>query len=299
MNAIRRYFKAGDYWLDFFVYPFMLFIFVVMLYPFLNVAAIAFNDSTDTVRGGIHIWPREFTLVNFRDMINHAALPVAARNSVLRTVIGTVSSVTLISMTAYVLSRYDYVFRKPITLMLTISMYVTGGLIPGFLLIRSLGLMGTFSVYIIPGIIAQFSVIIMLTYMRTIPISLQESAMIDGASDFFIYSRIIMPLCLPSIATIVLFTSVGQWNSWFDAYLFNPRHPELTVLQFELQKILANTVRASAELTGRDMVRQMAEVTPRSMQMAITVVVTTPIVMVYPFIQRYLIKGMMIGSVKG
>jgi putative aldouronate transport system permease protein len=135
--------------------------------------------------------------------------------------------------------------------------------------------------------------------MDTIPESLQESARIDGASDFYIYGRIIMPLCLPSIATVVLFASVGHWNAWFDAYLYNSRSPNLTLLQFELQKLLADTVRANEEMLGLDIMRAMERVTPRSMRMAITVLVTLPIVFVYPFIQRYLIKGMLIGSVKG
>jgi len=289
----------GDVWLDFIIYPFMAFVFVAMLYPFLNVVAIAFNESADTVRGGIHILPRRLTLLNFTKMLEYPNLPRAALNSVLRTVFGTALNVLVTSLTAYVLSRKDFVLRKQLTLAFTISMYVSGGLIPTYLLMRSLGLMGSFWVYIIPGVLWVYCVILMRTFMDTIPISLQESAMIDGASDFFIYARIIMPLCLPSIATVVLLYSVGHWNEWFSAYLYNPRSPDLSVLQFELQKILQSTANASDGSTGEDMLRKMQDVTPRSIQMAITVVVTVPIVLVYPLIQKYLIKGMMIGSVKG
>ena len=289
----------GDIWIDFIVYPFMLFVFVAMLYPFLNVLAVALNDSIDTVRGGVHIWPRAFTLQNIQTMLAHPNLGRAAVNSVLRTVIGTASSVFVVSLTAYVLSRRDFVLRKPLTLLFTVSMYVSGGLIPGYLLIRSLGMMNTFTVYIIPGIVSVYNVIIMRTFIDTLPISLQESAKIDGASDFFIYSRIIMPLCLPSIATVVLFTAVGHWNDWWTTYLYNSRSQNLTVLQFELQKLLLNTVRANENMTGLEIVRRMQKVTPKAMQMAITVLVTTPIVLVYPFIQRYLIKGMLVGSIKG
>jgi putative aldouronate transport system permease protein len=294
-----RWFKANEVWLDCLIYPFMIFVFVAMVYPFLNVAAIALNDSMDTVRGGIYIWPRAFTLANLQQMLQHPNLDIAARNSVLRTLVGTAINVIFISLTAYVLSRRDFVMRKSFTLLFTISMYVSGGLIPFYLLIRSLGLMNTFEVYIVPGLISVFLVILMRTYMDTIPESLQESARMDGASDFYIYSRIVMPLCLPSIATVVLFTSVGHWNSWFDAYLYNQRSINLTVLQYELQKLLENTIRANEEMLGMDIMRTMEMVTPRSMRMAITLVVTLPIVFVYPFIQRFLIKGMMIGSVKG
>ena len=236
---------------------------------------------------------------NITQMLAHPNLDIAARNSVLRTLIGTTANVFFISLTAYVLSRRDFVLRRQLTLLFTISMYVSGGLIPFYLLIRSLGMLNSFRVYIIPGIISVYLVILMRTYMDTIPDSLQESARIDGASDFFIYSRIIMPLCLPSIATVVLFTSVGHWNDWWGAYLYNPRNINLTLLQFELRKLLQDVNAANMEMLGSDLMRAMETVTPRSMQMAITMLVTLPIVFVYPFIQRYLIKGMMIGGIKG
>ena len=299
MKQVWGRFRANEVWLDILIYPFMLFVLVAMLYPFLNVAAIALNDSMDTVKGGIYIWPRAFTLQNITKMLERSNLDIAAYNSVVRTLLGTAVNVLFISLTAYVLSRRDFLLRKQLTLLFTVSMYVSGGLIPFYLLIRSLGMLGTFRVYIIPGLVSVYLIILMRTYMDTIPESLQESARIDGASDFYIYSRIVMPLCMPSIATVVLFTSVGHWNSWFDAYLYNPRQIHLTLLQFELQKLLVDTIAANIDMLGMDMVKSMETVTPRSMQMAITMLVTLPIVFVYPFIQRYLIKGMMIGSIKG
>jgi len=299
MKSFANWFKANEVWLDLLIYPFMVFVLIVMLYPFLNVAAVALNDSMDTVKGGIYIWPRQFTMRNITQMLSRSNLDIAARNTVIRTVLGTAVNVFFISVTAYVLSRRDFLLRKQLTLLFTISMYVSGGLIPYYLLIRSLGMLGTFQVYIIPGLISVYLVILMRTYMDTIPESLQESARIDGASDFYIYSRIIMPLSLPSIATVVLFTAVGHWNSWFDAYLYNPRNINLTLLQFELQKLLIDTIAANIDQLGMDMIKTMESVTPRSMQMAITMLITLPIVFVYPFIQRYLIKGMMIGSIKG
>jgi len=299
MKGLKKWLKGGDIWLDFIIYPFMTFVFVVMLYPFLNVAALAFNESRDAVRGGIHIWPREFTIANFARMIEFPNLPRAAFNSVLRTVVGTAIGVILTSLTSYVLSRKDFVCRKLFTILFTVSMYVSGGLIPFFLLIRGLNMMDSFAVYIIPGVIMVWCVILMRTFMDTLPDSLQESAMIDGASDFTIYSRIIMPLCMPSIATVVLFYSVAHWNDWWTTYIFNPRSPHLSVLQFELQRILQDTARAADGMTGDDMMARVRAITPRSLQMAITVVVTVPIILVYPFIQKYLIKGMLVGSVKG
>jgi len=295
---VRKRFN-GEVLLDIFCYTIVVFIFIVTLYPFLNVVALSFNLSSDTVRGGVYIWPRKFTLINYTKLTEYPALPRAALNSVLRTVISTSLGVLITSMAAFVLGRKDFIFRKQATLVFTISMYVSGGLIPTYLLIRGLGLMGTFWVYIFPGIVWVYCIILMRTFMDTIPISLQESAMIDGANDVYIYARIIMPLCLPSIATVVLFYAVSHWNSWFDAYLYNSRNADLSLLQFELQKIIQNTAAASDGRTGQDMMRQVQGITPKSIQMAITVVVTLPILFVYPFIQKYFIKGMMIGSVKG
>ena len=292
----------GDFFIDVFVYAFATFVFVVTLYPFLNVLAISFNESSDTVRGGIYVWPRIFTLQNYEKLFDYPNIPRAAVNSVVRTVLGTVLGLFFTSITAYAVSRKDYIFRKPIMVLFLVAMYVNGGLIPGYLLIRSIGLMNSFWVYIIPGLIGIFNVILMRSFMDTLPLSLQESAMLDGASDFYIYSRIIMPLSLPSIATIALFLSVGHWNDWFTAYLYNSRRPENTLLQYELQKVIADTFAQQApppDATSDIMRQKMADVTPKSIQMAIMIVVTTPILMVYPFIQKYFIKGMLIGSLKG
>jgi putative aldouronate transport system permease protein len=299
LHSLKKIKINGEFFLDLFIYVFMAFVFVAMIYPFLNVLALSFNNSSDSIRGGIYIWPRKFTLKNYTKLIEYPNLPRAAINSVMRTVLGTALGVIATSMASFVLSRRDFLFRKPATLAFTISMYVSGGIVPFYLLIRNLGLMGNFFVYIFPPLVIVYCVILMRTYIDSLPLSLQESAMIDGASDFYIYLRIIMPLCLPSIATIVLFYSVMHWNDWWYAYLYNSRATHLTVLQFELQKILIDTARAMQPQPGEDMMRRMEGVTPRSIQMTITVVVTTPILFVYPFIQKYFIKGMVIGAVKG
>jgi len=238
---------------------------------------------------------------NYEQIFRFPNLRIAFFNSVIRTLLGTLLGLVFTSMTAFVLSRQDFFLRKTVTVMFTITMYVSGGLIPTFLLIRSLGLMNNFLVYLVPGIVWVFCIILMRTYIDSLPFSLQESAMIDGANDFYIFRRIILPLCLPSLATVALLYSVGHWNSWFDAYLYTSRAPNLTLLQFELQKIIRDTAAASgfAGATTEQLRARAAAVTPRSIQMAITVVVTVPILLVYPFIQRYLIKGMTLGAVKG
>jgi len=288
-------------WFDFMVYAVLILICIATIYPFLNVLAFSFNESGDSVRGGIHIFPRKFTLNNYMQVFKYDSIWRAFLNSALRTVIGTLLGMLFTSMTAFVLSRKDFVFRRISMLIFSLTMYVSGGLIPSYLLIRNLGLFDNFLVYIIPGIVSVWSIILMRTYMDSLPFSLQESAMIDGASDLYIYYKIILPLCLPSLATIALFYAVGNWNSWFDAYLYTSGKPNLTLLQFELQKILRDTTASAGYKPGttEEMKQKAQQVTPKSLQMAITVIVTVPIILVYPFIQKYFIKGMTVGSVKG
>ena len=290
---------TGDIWLDPIIYFIATVIFIATLYPFLNVLALSFNESSDSLKGGVYIWPRVFTLRNYAKIFEYKDLMTGFINTVLRTVIGTTLSLIFTSMTAFVLSRRDFFLRKLATVMFTTTMYVSGGLVPTYLLMRQLHLMNNFLVYIIPGLLWVYCVILMRTYIDSLPISLQESAVIDGANDFYIYLRIIMPLCLPSLATVLLFYAVGNWNDWFTAYLYTSGRKDLTLLQFELQKILQDSNAAANFSPDLDMRSRIAEVTPKSVQMAVTVVVTVPIIMVYPFIQKYFIKGMTIGAIKG
>mgnify|MGYP002620494350 FL=1 len=287
----------ADRLFDVFVYVFVTAVLVVTLYPFLNVAAISLNDSVDTVRGGITIYPREFTLKNYEVIFAYDSLDTGFRNSALRTVIGTALGVISSSMIAYTLSRKDFQGRRFISVFLALTMYVSGGLIPFFLLIRELDLMNTFAVYILPGIVSAFNVFVVRSFIDGLPYALQESAKIDGANDFTIYWRIILPLTKPALATIALFVAVGQWNSWFDTYLFNSQADHLTTLQYELMKVLQST-QSNVDYRARNMTEVMSQVSPESVKMAITMVVTLPILFVYPFLQRYFVKGMTLGAVK-
>ena len=278
---------------------FMAFVIVITLYPFLNVTAKSFNDPIDTVKGGIHIWPRIPTLANYADLFSSgSSLPSAFRMSVLRTLTGTVLGVICSAMFAFVLSRRDFVFRKSFTTLLVVTMYVSDGLIPEYILIRNLGLINRFWVYILPGLISAFNVIIIRTYMGTIPASLQESARIDGANDLGIFFKIIFPLCMPVLATVALFIAVGQWNSWFDTYLYARSEKWLSTLQFELMKALdsAQNVSSSQDVYGEGL--RSAKRNPEALKMAITVIATAPILAVYPFLQRYFVSGITLGSVK-
>lgn len=280
-------------------YIIMTFVIVIMLYPFLNVLAISFNESTDTVRGGIYAWPRELTLDNYAVILKYDSLVTGFVNSVLRTVIGTVLGLFACSMVAYTLSRQDFQARKFVSTVIVLTMFFSGGLIPTYMLMRDLGLIDTFAVYILPLLVSAWNIIIIRSFMDGLPYALQESAKMDGANDFVIFWKIILPICKPVLATITLFIAVMQWNMWFDTYIYNSANESLTTLQYELMKILQNTTTSSGIDTvrgqGSDLV---SRVSPESVRMAITIVTIVPILLVYPFLQKYFVKGMTLGAVK-
>ena len=279
----------------------MLLLVVVTLYPFLHVLAVSLNDPFDSMMGGITIFPRKFTLVNYIETLNYPQIPWATFITLLRTILGTATNVLATAIVAYVLSRNDFFMRKFVAILFVVTMYVGGGLIPEYMLMRHLGLINNFLVYLLPGLISPFNVIVIRSYIDSnIPNELSESAMMDGANDFFIFWRIVLPLCTPVIATISLFVAVGHWNSWFDTYIYCSGNPKLTTLQFELQKILTSAA-TSSNIDYYRMLEptQTMRVTPESLRMAMTILVTFPILLVYPFIQRYFIHGLIIGAIKG
>lgn len=284
---------------DVFIHLFLIIIAIATLYPFLNVLAISLNDSTDALRGGIGIWPRMFTTRNYYEVFNYQNIPMAFRNSVLRTVIGTALGLIITAMVAYTISRKDFVARKFVSTLFLITMYVSGGMIPGYMLIRSLHLMGTFWVYIIPMLISPFNLFLIRSYIDGIPESLTESAMIDGANDITIFFKIIFPLLKPVLATVGLMIAVGHWNAWFDVYLYSLNKPQLSTLQFELQKILQNASATASAAANSNPELAGDIVYPQTIRMTITVVASLPIIVVYPFIQRYFVQGLTIGAVKG
>ncbi|MGE7610548.1 carbohydrate ABC transporter permease [Paenibacillus sp. NPDC101420] len=283
---------------DLVVYIAVTLVTIVTLYPFLNVLAISFNDSTDSIKGGITIYPRVFTIKNYETIFAYSGLMTGLKISILRTVIGTILGLVSASMLAFTLSRVDFQARKFVSTFLALTMYVSGGLIPGYILIKDLHMIGTFSVYVLPGLVSAFNVFVIRSFIDGLPYALQESAKLDGANDFTIYWRVILPLTKPALATIALFLAVGQWNSWLDTYLYNGSKDALTTLQFELMKVIQSTTTNADNFRGRNMTEVMAQISPESVKMAITIVVTVPILIVYPFLQRYFVKGMTLGSVK-
>jgi len=278
----------------------MLFVVVVMLYPMLNTLAISFNEPLDSVRGGIYLWPRIFSLAAYESVFENHLLLIAFRNSIMRTVIATVGGLFVCSVAAYVLSRREFLLKKFVTIYFVVTMYVAAGLIPTFFLFQDLGVLNTFHVYWLPGLFGAFNVIVIRSYIQGLPDSLVEAARIDGAGEFRIFMQVILPICKPVLATVGLWIAVGSWNDWFTTEVF-ARQDHLATLQHELMKLVSSamgetdTVNTSPEAlqTGGHVM------TPIAMRAAITMVATVPILCVYPFLQKYFVKGVHVGSVKG
>ncbi|WP_026559769.1 carbohydrate ABC transporter permease [Bacillus sp. J37] len=297
-NSLMR--TREDVVFDTFNIMFMILLSVIMLYPFINQIALSLNAATDSVKGGIYLWPREFTWRNYEYVFSQASIIQAIFVSVARTVVGTGVGLLCTAMVAYAIAQEKFVFKKSVTIIFIMTMYFNGGLIPGYLLMRDLHLIGTFWVYILPGLISAFNLIIMRSFIEGLPKSLFEQARIDGAGDFRVFFQIVLPLSLPVLATVALFVAVGQWNQWFDVFLYNSSNENLTTLQYELMKILQNTATSNgdwntAQASGE---RAVQAVTPKSIQATMTIVASLPIICVYPFLQKYFVKGMTLGAVK-
>jgi putative aldouronate transport system permease protein len=272
---------------------------IVTLYPVWNTVAYSFNDGLDAVRGGIYLWPRKFSVESYNKVLNIQGFMVGAKITVLRTILGTLTSLIANALLAFIMSRKRFLFRSSLSLFWIITMYVNGGMIPVMLLFRYLHLTSSFWVYIVPGMVSAFNVMVLRTYMEDLPDELEESAQLDGAGYITIFIKIISPLCKPVYATIALFVAVWQWNSWFDAMLYNRMKTEYTTLQYELMKLLNSVMQTSGSANGNNNTSSAKQVTPVSVRSAATVVTMVPIICIYPFLQRYFVTGLTIGGVKG
>ena len=304
--AAKRQTQISNVIFDAIIFIVLAFVVVATVYPFWNTIAISFNDGFDSLKGGIKLWPRKFTWQNYADLFTTDEIFHAGLISVSRTVLQTALCVYCTAMLAYALSRKEFVIRKPLTSIVVISMYINAGLIPGYMLMKNLHLIGKFAVYVVPCLVDVFNFILVRTYINGLPDSFVESARIDGANEFKIFMQIIMPLIVPSIAMISLFVAVGAWNSWFDTYLFCSNKTNLHSLQYVLMSYLqaSQNQSSSASDAGAMAVAAAAgstssgRTTPISIRSSITVVATLPILVVYPFVQKYFVVGMTIGGVK-
>ena len=294
---IRKFFNST---LDVSVYVFLGLVLLVTAYPFWYVLVYSFSDPSK-ITSGFLLYPVQFTLEAYSSIFQSDKIIAAFIVSVARSTIGPILSGLITMMAAYVLSHRELPGRRFLSILFILTMYFGAGLIPYYLLIKSLGLINNFMVYIIPSLTNVFGMILMRTYIESQPLALEESALIDGANDLVIFFRITLPLSVPVIAAVVLFSCVGQWNSYTDTLIYCSTNEKLYSLQYVLV-VLVSSVSASQNInTMNDMIQNAGRVklTPMAIRMAITIVAIIPISLVYPFLQRYFIKGMLIGAVKG
>lgn len=289
-----------------FNYLFMIAIILVCLLPYLNVLAKSLNDGTDAMRGGITFYPRVFSLENFRVLLSDSSLIRATFVTLCKVVLQVTGSVAVQFMAAYALSRKNLWGLKGVNIFFLITMYISGGLIPNYILFSKMGLLNSFWVYVLPGLMNYYNVIIIRSYIQSnIPDSIIEAAQIDGAKEGTLFLKILLPLCKPIIATIVLWIAVASWNEW-QTTLYYITNPDLHTLQYKLMQTLKESERLAALLQeaaqkGEDIeaIANQMKVTPESIQSAQVILVTLPIICVYPFLQKYFVKGVTLGAVKG
>lgn len=293
--------SRGEKVFQWFNYLFLTIISFFFVYPFWRIAALSLSEGYDASKGGIHFWPRAFTLDNYKAIFARSDIIDAYAITIGRTLIGATLSILLVSLMAYGLSKNRLRGRKVINFMIIITLFFSGGLIPTYLLYKSLDLLNSFWVYVIPSLYGAASVFIFRSFFRALPKELEESAHIDGANDLTVYMKIVFPLSLPIFATMGLFAAVGHWNDYMTATLFVTKQ-DLIPLQSLLMKIL-DLNRSGTPGSSFGMVDLVSgtkrTVTAQSIKMATLVVVVLPIMCVYPFLQKYFVKGVIIGSLKG
>lgn len=285
---MKRKFTLGD----FAIYALLGLVAAAMLYPLLNVIAVSLSSESAYGKYPLMIWPHDLDASSYRWILTHHLIVSSYRNTIIITVFGTIISMLLTATLAYPLSVQDLKGRKFFMTMILITMFFNGGMIPNYYLVRSLSMIDTLWALMIPGALSVYNMILMKNSFEGIPPSLKESAYIDGATDWDIFSKVIIPLSGPIIATLTLFYAVGKWNSYFNGILYIRSRDNWT-LQLVLRELVSQTETLLNDNTD------IASIPAQSVKYAVIVVAIVPIMCVYPFIQRFFVKGVMVGAVKG
>lgn len=280
-------------------YTLLVFIALVTLYPFYYILILSFNEGNDAVRGGIYLFPRVFSLENYKEFFSDISWLNALWVTFARTIMGTAVGVMFTCMVSYALSREDLIGRRVYVKIVIFAMYFSGGLIPTYILLKGLGLINTFPVYIVPGALNLFFVLTGMSFFQGVPSELMESAYLDGASEGKTFLQIVLPVSLPLIATITLFIAVNHWNSWIDsAYYIQDNN--LRTLAYKMREVINQSMTpTTTDSMTLQYASNRAKTTTTSLQMAAMIVSVAPILCVYPFLQKYFAQGMMLGAVKG
>jgi ABC-type glycerol-3-phosphate transport system permease component len=292
----KRRWTTEDWIINIFVYVVMIGFTLTILYPFWYLLVDSFNTPTASIKDQLKLWPKEFTTINYIQVFDNDIVGTAYINTIIKTIAGTSLILIVCFMAAFGLADKRIPFLKPLTFFMILTMFFGGGLIPTYLWYKQLGLINTRLVWILPGLANAYYIIIMRNFFRNIPAELTECAVIDGATMYQVLFRVIVPLSTPVIATVGLWAAVAHWNGWFMPMIMAPRK-DLTVLQVLLRRILVeNQMTQMMDLLEEDEARQTTEETIKAALLYVTI---GPIVLIYPFVQRYFVKGIMTGSVKG
>ena len=275
----------------------LLLLFFVTVYPFYQQLIISLNEGIDADRATLYFFPRKFTLENYEWLFQHSGIPRGLLISLLRVVVGTSTGLFCTAMLAYLVSVRHFAGRRPLRIFFLITMYFGGGFIPTYLLYIRLGLLNTFHVYWIPYLFNAYYMLIIASYIQNLPYSLVESALMDGAGYTKIFTRIIVPMSIPVLAAIAVFMAVNQWNAWFDNMIYNASGKWDTV-QIILKRMMLEADIDRKLTLETQAAQRMHTRTATTVKAACTMVITIPIIMVYPFFQRYFISGITLGAVK-
>lgn len=290
---------ASEMFMMGFIYTVLILFSLIIILPCMNILALSFNDGRDAARGGVWFWPRQFTVDNYRNVFSNDELLPAYRITVARTFVGTVLTLFVTSLAAFTLREKQLPGRRAMILFITFCLVFSGGTIPTYIVYRELGLTNTFWVFIVPSLVSVTHLMMMRSSFEGIPDELFESAELDGAGYVRIYATIVMPLSKAILAVIGLYTAVGHWNDWF-AGAYYVQNPKLRPVMTVLQQMLTRASRTEQEITNvTDAIARQSNVTSQSLQMAAVVITLLPILMVYPFAQKYFTQGTLIGAVKG
>ena len=272
---------------------------LITVYPFWNQVVTSLSDGYSAYSAGMLLWPEKVSLKAYEMVLGYSLLWTGLKNSIVRTILGTAISLVFTSLTAYPLSKSKLPMNGFFTALIFFTMLFGGGLVPNFLLIKGLGMLDTVWSLVLPGMIGAFNVFIMRNFFKSIPESLEESAMLDGAGYFRIFFTIVLPLSTPVLATVALWVAVGHWNAWFDGMIYISDKNKI-LLQTVLQKIIIeNNSSDIREIMKRLQNAEKSNYTGRQLQAAIILVATIPMIIIYPFVQKYFVKGIMIGAIKG
>lgn len=283
---------------DYLIIVSLAFFILLCVYPFWYVLIGSFSDGMDYMRGGVYLLPRKWSLQNYYVTLVDSRLYIGFRVTIARTFVCTITHILFTSMVAYGMSRRDLPFRTAIYWFNMFTMFFGGGLIPFYILLKQLKLINTFWVYVIPGLYSVYNMIICSNYFHSIPEEIHESALIDGAGEFKIFYKLYLPLSTPVLATIALWVGVGHWNAFFDSMVYTTDRNLQTLQVFLYKMIKASEFVSTADMGGLPAAMQQ-NVTATTVRYATIIVSTIPILCIYPFLQRFLTKGIMLGSLKG